>query len=94
MAAARATPAPDPMFVRLDDIAALLAVLIKRGQPTADVIGDLAAAGLGPTRIAGLLGTTPGYVDNVVARRKAAAGRPKKAAAKTAPAGKAKGKPS
>lgn len=71
-------PETDPVLVRLDDITALLAVLVKRDRPAADVIGDLSATGLGPKRIAALLGTSPGYVDNVIARRKAAAAKPRK----------------
>ena len=71
-------PETDPVLARLDDITALLAVLVKRDRAAVDVIGDLSASGLGPTRIAGLLGTSPGYVDNVIARNKAAAAKSRK----------------
>lgn len=74
------TPQADLVVARLDDIAALLAVLVKRDRPNADVIADLAASGLGRSRIAELVGTSPGYVDNVIVRRKQAAAKVAKTA--------------
>lgn len=60
---------------RLDEIAKLLAVLVARERSLQDVIGDLSSVGIGPTRIAELVGTSPGYAKVAAdrARKKAAA---------------------
>ena len=54
-----------------DDIARLLAVLVRLQLPTqADAIRELARAGIGPTRIASLLGTTSNTVNVTLAQAK------------------------
>jgi hypothetical protein len=83
-------PGYDPVFARLDDITALLAVMVKRDRAAADVIADLSTAGLGSSRIARLVGTSPGYVDNVIARRKSTAAKTTGTTAKTAKPGPVK----
>lgn len=66
---------------RLDEIAKLLALLIGRERSLQDVIGDLSSVGIGPTRIAELVGTSPGYAKVAVDRaRKRKAAPPKKKA--------------
>jgi hypothetical protein len=67
--------AADPIETRLDEVARLLALLVARDRSLQDTIADMSAVGLGPTRIAELVGTTPGYA-------KVAADRAKKRAAK------------
>lgn len=71
---ARNTP-ESPVEARLDEIAKLLAILIGRERSLQDVIGDLSGVGIGPTRIAELVGTSPGYAKVAVdrARKKSAA---------------------
>ena len=71
--------AADPVEAKLDEIARLLALLIARDRPLQEAIGEMSAVGFGPTRIAELVGTSPGYA-NVAARRaknKARAGKPR-----------------
>lgn len=57
-----------PVEARLDEIAKLLTILIARERSLQDVIGDLSAVGIGPTRIAELVGTSPGYAKVAVDR--------------------------
>lgn len=59
-----------PTEVRLDEIAKLLTILIGRDRSLQDVIGDLSGVGIGPTRIAELAGTSPGYAKVAVDRAK------------------------
>ncbi len=67
----RARNAPEsPVEARLDEIAKLLAILIGRERSLQDVIGDLSSVGIGPTRIAELVGTSPGYAKVAVDRAK------------------------
>lgn len=55
----------------LDDIARLLAVLIKLQTPTqGEAIREMSRSGLGPTRIAELLGTTANTVNVTLQRDK------------------------
>lgn len=61
---------------RLDEVARLLAILVAGERSLQDAVGDLSTVGFGPTRIAELLGTTPGYA-------KVAADRAKKRKAPT-----------
>ena len=60
--------AVDPVEEKLDEIARLLALLVTRDRVLQDAIGEMSSVGFGPTRIAELVGTTPGYA-NVAARR-------------------------
>lgn len=60
----------------LKEIAALLAVLVKRGSIQSTVIKELGSVGLSPKRIAELLGTTPNTVN--VALHKARHSKTKK----------------
>lgn len=54
-----------------DEIARLLAVLIRLQLPTqADAIRELGRAGIGPSRIAALLGTTPNTARVTLAKAK------------------------
>ncbi len=55
---------------RLDEIARLLALNIKRDRSLQDAISELASVGFRPTRIAELVGTSPGYVNVAVRRAK------------------------
>ena len=67
MARPRSTPTDlveaklDQIAARLDEIAKLLAISIARDRSLQDAVDDLDAAGLRPTRVAELLGTSPGY---------------------------------
>jgi len=55
----------------LDDVARLLAVLIKLQTPSqADAIREMNRSGLGPTRIAELLGTTANTVNVTLQKEK------------------------
>jgi DNA-binding CsgD family transcriptional regulator len=55
----------------LDDVARLLAVLIRLQTRTqAEAITEMSRSGLGPTRIAELLGTTPNTVNVTIQRVK------------------------
>ena len=58
----------DPVEQKLDEIARLLTLLIARDRPLQEAIGEMSSVGFGPTRIAELIGTSPGYA-NVAARR-------------------------
>lgn len=76
MARARAAPS-DPVAEnlelvanRLDEVARLLALLVARDRSLQDVIGDLSSLGFGPTRVAQLVGTTPGYAKVAADRAK------------------------
>jgi hypothetical protein len=60
--------ARDPVEARLDEISRLLALLLARDRPLQDTIGELSNAGIGPTRIADMLGTTSGYAQTAVKR--------------------------
>ena len=54
----------------LDELVRLQALAIRRQAPSqAEAITELSSAGLGPTRIAELLGTTPGTVNVALARQ-------------------------
>lgn len=54
-----------------DEVARLLAVLIRLQVPTqADAIREFGRAGIGPTRIAELLGTTANTVNVTLAKAK------------------------
>jgi DNA-directed RNA polymerase specialized sigma24 family protein len=79
MAGTRRTPA-DPveekldeiarLLAPLDEIARLLALLIARDRSLQDAVTDLSRVGFKPTRIADLLGTSPGYAKVAVDRAK------------------------
>ena len=69
----------DPVEARLDDIARLLAVLVARDRTLQDAIGEMDAFGIPQSRIAGLVGRSPGYVSVAAERYKA---KGKKASAK------------
>ena len=56
--------------MRLDEIARLIAILVSRDRSLQDTVDDLARAGFGPTRIAELVGTTPGYAKVAATRAK------------------------
>lgn len=54
-----------------DEVARLLAILIRLQLPTqADAIRELGKAGIGPTRIAELLGTTANTVNVTLSKAK------------------------
>ena len=54
-----------------DEVARLLAILVRLQMPTqADAIRELARAGIGPKRIAELLGTTANTVHVTLAKAK------------------------
>lgn len=60
----------------LDEIARLLALQIRLSLPSqADAVVELDKIGLGPTRVAELLGTTPGTVNTALGRAKGRSGR-------------------
>jgi len=63
------TPA-HPVEAKLDEVARLLAILVSRDRSLQDAVADLSAVGFGPTRIAELIGTSPGYVKVAVDRAK------------------------
>lgn len=67
----------DPVEQRLDEMVRLLALLVMRDRPLQETIGEMSSLGFGPTRIAQLVGTSPGYA-------KVAADRAKKPAKKGA----------
>jgi hypothetical protein len=58
----------DEVCRRLDEVARLLALVVGRDRTLQDTIGDLSVVGFGPTRIAELVGTTPGYAKVAVDR--------------------------
>jgi DNA-directed RNA polymerase specialized sigma24 family protein len=74
MSPARKSGPEDPVEARLDEIARLLALLASRGQSLQDAVADLSAVGFGPTRIAQLLGTSPGYARVAADRARKKAG--------------------
>ena len=67
MARPRSVPADpveaklDEIATRLDEIAKLITVSIARDRSLQDAVDDLDTIGLRPTRVAELLGTSPGY---------------------------------
>lgn len=65
----------DDIAERLDDIARLIAMLLRREQTLQDSISEFAEGGFTQARIASLLGTTPNYVNVALARAKKKAGR-------------------
>jgi hypothetical protein len=84
MAVRKTTSTVDPVVAslaqveaRMDEVARLLAVLIARDKSLQDAVADLAGVGFGPTRIAQLLGTTPGYAKVAADRAKKKATRPR-----------------
>jgi hypothetical protein len=61
----------DVVATRLDEIARLLALMLRRQsgeQALQDFIGELSSVGLGASRIAELAGTTPNYVSVALSR--------------------------
>jgi DNA-directed RNA polymerase specialized sigma24 family protein len=54
------TPA-DPVEAKLDEVARLLAILVARDRSLQEAVAELSGVGFGPTRVAELLGTSPGY---------------------------------
>jgi hypothetical protein len=71
----------DPVDTKLDEIARLLAILVSRDRSLQDAVADLSAVGFGPTRIAELIGTSPGYAKVAIDRAKKKAAGKKAAAA-------------
>lgn len=67
--AARAS-SEELIAARLDDIARLVALLVRGDRPLQDVIAQFAQVGLAPSRIAELVGTSPGYVNVALTRAK------------------------
>ena len=59
-----------PVEDKLDEIARLLALNIKRDRTLQIAITELASVGFQPTRIAELLGTTAPYVRVAISRAK------------------------
>jgi hypothetical protein len=69
-----------------DEIVRLLAIQVRlQFESQTDAIREMSRAGFGPTRIAELLGTTPGTVNVTLTKSKGRA--PKKATKKGAPDG-------
>jgi len=63
------TPMPtDDIAERLDDVARLLALLLRRERTLQDSIAEFAEAGFSQVRIASLLNTTPNYVNVALTR--------------------------
>jgi hypothetical protein len=56
----------DPM----DEVARLLALNLKRERGLQEVIAEFGSVGIGRSRIAELLGTSPAYVDVALKRAK------------------------
>jgi hypothetical protein len=54
----------------LDEVARLLALMLKRDRALQETIVELAEAGIKRGRIAELLGTTPGYAGVAIDRAK------------------------
>lgn len=70
-----------------EEIVRLLALQIRmKFESQADAIRELGKAGFGPTRIAELLGTTPGTVNVTLAKAKGKKGKASAGADKTPPA--------
>jgi hypothetical protein len=65
----------EQIAARLDEIAKLIAILIAGDRSLQDAVDDLDNVGFRATRVADLLGTTPGYAkvaaDRARKRRKA-----------------------
>ncbi len=70
MAARRKNTSVDPVEAKLDEVARLLAILVARDRSLQDAVAELAGVGFGPTRVAELLGTTPGYAKVAADRAK------------------------
>ena len=70
----RAAP-QDPVEARLDEVARLLALLLKRDRPLSEAIAEMAGVGFGQKRISELVGTSAGYVDNVVTKSRKGASK-------------------
>lgn len=66
----RTSTPTDGIAERLDDIARLLALQLRREQTLQDSIAEFAEAGFSQARIASLLGTTPNYVNVALTRAK------------------------
>jgi len=68
---------------RLDEIARLLALVLKRDRPLQETIVEMHEVGLGPKRISELVGTSQGYAGVAIdrARKKKAGAKPRKAGA-------------
>jgi hypothetical protein len=81
MAPPRKNTPSDPVEAKLDEIARLLALLVSRDRSLQDAVADLSAVGFGPTRIAELVGTSPGYAKVAIDRAKKKAGGKKAGAA-------------
>lgn len=77
----RQTEKTDLVQQRLDEMVRLLAILVMRDRPLQETIGEMSVLGFGPTRIAQLVGTSPGYA-------KVAADRARKSAKRGSPARK------
>lgn len=69
----------------LEEVVRLLAILVMRDRPLQDTIGEMSARGFGPTRIAELVGTSPGYAKVAAdrAKKKKTKARPASAASRT-----------
>jgi DNA-directed RNA polymerase specialized sigma24 family protein len=69
---------PNSLEAKLDEVARLMALLLKRDRPLTEAIEEMSAVGFGQKRISELVGTSPGYVDNVVqkAKKQSASKRP------------------
>lgn len=70
-------PGQDEMLQRLDEIARLLVLTLRRDQTLQEAIADLDMAGIGQSRIADLLGTSPAYVSVALARVKTSGTAPR-----------------
>jgi hypothetical protein len=77
MAPPRKKSPADPVEAKLDEVARLLAILVARDRSLQDAVADLAGVGFGPTRVADLLGTSPGYAKVAAdrAKKRKAAGK-------------------
>lgn len=77
MAAPRKNAPTDLVEAKLDEVARLLAILVSRDRSLQDAVADLSAVGFGPTRIAELIGTSPGYAKVAAdrAKKRKAAGK-------------------
>jgi hypothetical protein len=70
MASPRKNTPADPIEAKLDEVARLLAILVARDRSLQDAVTELSGVGFGPTRVAELLGTTPGYAKVAADRAK------------------------
>jgi DNA-directed RNA polymerase specialized sigma24 family protein len=82
MSPSTAKPPPNSLEAKLDEVARLMALLLKRDRPLTEAIEEMSAVGFGQKRISELIGTSTGYVDNVVqkARKKPVAKKKPEAA--------------